>query len=360
MLASVARLSDDALVAQVKVLAAREREATADLIAALAELDCRRLYLGAGCSSLFTYCTRVLHLSEHAAYGRIEAARTARRFPTILGDLADGSLTLTAVCLLGPVLSEDNRDRLLTAARHKSKREVELLVAAERPQPTVRSSLRKLPGPKPATQVEPGPTAAPALPGEPDRRGESVSATILNESQDRSPRAVPQPDRPAVVRPLTPERYEVQFTISRETREKLQRTQDLLRHTIPAGDIAVVFERALTMLLNDLERKKLAASSRPRASRPSVGGSRHIPASVRREVWARDQGKCTFVGSDGQCGERGLLEFHHMIPYADGGAATASNLRLRCAAHNQYEATLWSGATEVDMARERTKRSRLR
>jgi hypothetical protein len=74
---SIAELSDAALVAHVTVLAQRERDSTADLIASLAELDARRLYLGAGYSSLFAYCTQVLHLSEHAAYGRIEAARNA-------------------------------------------------------------------------------------------------------------------------------------------------------------------------------------------------------------------------------------------------------------------------------------------
>ena len=77
----VARLSNQELLAEVKVAAGRERDATVRLIALLAELDARRLYLGEGCSSLFTYCTQVLHLSEHAAYGRIEAARAARKWP---------------------------------------------------------------------------------------------------------------------------------------------------------------------------------------------------------------------------------------------------------------------------------------
>ena len=62
------RLSDGELVAEVKRLARCESHATARLIAALAELDARRLYLGQGCSSMFTYCTQVLHLAEHAAY----------------------------------------------------------------------------------------------------------------------------------------------------------------------------------------------------------------------------------------------------------------------------------------------------
>ena len=86
----------------------REREATARLIALLAEVDERRLYLGEGCSSLFTYCTQALHLSEHAAYGRIEAARAARRFPVVLDLLSEASLTLTSVTLLAPHLTPTN------------------------------------------------------------------------------------------------------------------------------------------------------------------------------------------------------------------------------------------------------------
>jgi hypothetical protein len=91
------RLSDGELVAEVTRLAGCERQATAHLIAALAELDARRLYLGQGCSSMFTYCTQVLHLAEHAAYNRIEAARAARRFPLILALLGDGCVHLSTV-----------------------------------------------------------------------------------------------------------------------------------------------------------------------------------------------------------------------------------------------------------------------
>src|SRR5690554_4855471 len=97
MLSAPARLSDTELLAAVAQLAARERDATVALVAHLAELDARRLYLAEGYPSLFAYCTQALHLSEHAAYGRIEAARAARRFPVLLEHLADGSITLTTV-----------------------------------------------------------------------------------------------------------------------------------------------------------------------------------------------------------------------------------------------------------------------
>ena len=78
MIIDVARLSDDDLPGATRRAVNDERSATVQLVALLAELDARRLYLGQGCASLFTYCTTVLHLSEHAAYHRIEAARAAR------------------------------------------------------------------------------------------------------------------------------------------------------------------------------------------------------------------------------------------------------------------------------------------
>ena len=92
-LQSFADLSDGDLLATVHRLAIDERRATASLIASLAELDERRLYLAEGYSSLFTYCTRVLHLSEHAAYGRIEAALVVRKYPVLLERLETGDLT---------------------------------------------------------------------------------------------------------------------------------------------------------------------------------------------------------------------------------------------------------------------------
>jgi hypothetical protein len=117
-------LSDAALLAEVNTSAESERQATAWLIALLAELDARRLYLGEGFSSLFTYCTQALHLSEHAAYGRIEAARATRKFPILLDLLAQGAVTLTTVTLLAPHLTPENHEHVLRQAQHKSKREV--------------------------------------------------------------------------------------------------------------------------------------------------------------------------------------------------------------------------------------------
>ena len=131
---SFSSLTDEQLLARVQTLAREERHATAALIAALGELDERRLYLGQGYSSLFAYCTQALHLSEDAAYNRIRAARVAEKWPVVLDMIADGSVSVTAVRLLSDALTDTNHLELLGAARHKSKREVEELIAAVRPQ----------------------------------------------------------------------------------------------------------------------------------------------------------------------------------------------------------------------------------
>jgi hypothetical protein len=155
---------------------------------------------------------------------------------------------------------------------------------------------------------------------------------------------VPRPEpRPAIIASLAPERYKVQFTVTRETHDKLRLVQDLLRHAVPNGDPAVIFDRAITVLLAELERKKFAQTARSRRVGNAKSDSRHVPAAVKREVWKRDDGRCAFIGTDGRCSERGLLEFHHLIPFADGGATTSANLQLRCRAHNGYEAELFFG-----------------
>ena len=330
-MSSLSSLSDAQLIAEVKARAASERQATAQLIASLAELDARRLYLGEGCASLFAYCTRVLHLSEHAAYGRIEAARAVRRVPRILEGLADGELTLTAVCLLAPYLTPANVASVLQDARHKSKREIERLVVALSPRPTVPSVVRKLPGrtapdvslenAAPSTELRA--SAGAAAFAEPHRTDSTTPAMVL---------------KPPIVAPLTTTQYKMQCTISRDTYEKLRRAQDLLRHTIPNGDPAAILDRALTLLVADLEKKKIAASAHPRARREAATRSRHVPAAVKRAVWKRDGGQCAFEGTNGRCAERGFLEFHHVVPYAMGGETATTNLQLRCRAHNAYEA----------------------
>src|SRR3989454_5775584 len=141
ILVTAAALSDRDLLARLEVLASKEREASAELVAHLAELDSRpALYAAQGYGSLFSYCTQALRLSEDAACNRIAAARACRRFPLILEFLASGSLTLTSVRLLGRHLTAENHQSVLGKARDRTRREIQGLVAELAPQPGLPSA----------------------------------------------------------------------------------------------------------------------------------------------------------------------------------------------------------------------------
>jgi 5-methylcytosine-specific restriction endonuclease McrA len=280
---SFSTLTDAELLVEAIRLAQNERAATVSLIGVLAELDDRRLYLAESCSSLYIYCRTTLRLSEHAAYHRITAARTGRRFPLALQMFAAGDLTLTAITQLAPYLTLENHADLLSEARGKSTRDVAAIVARLNPRPP-------------------------------------ITATVV---------------------PLAPGLYKLQCSITQAGHDDLQSAQNLLRHVIPSGDIGLIIERALSTLVRDVTKHKSGIGANPRPAVLRTRDTRYLPLHVRREVWQRDEGRCAFVGDRGRCEERGFLEYHHVVPYAAGGQPTVANLQLRCRAHNAYEAELY-------------------
>jgi hypothetical protein len=292
---SLAQLSDRDLLDQLGQAADNERGATARLIVLLQEVEARRLYLALGYSSLYTYCTRVLHLSESAAYRRIEVARLARRFPIVLELLESGSVTLEVLHVLNPHLTTANHGALLEQAQHRSRSDVEHMVATLCPRDDVPTAIAQLATP------------------------------------------------PSHTAPLAPDRYEVQCTISGEAYQQLRELQDLMRHTVPDGDIGPILERAITVLLDEVSRVRKGAVKHPRPSEPGDGSTRYIRRSVRRAVWAKCNGRCAYVGTEGRCNVGGRLEVHHVIPFSEGGRSDVDNLELRCRAHNAYEADSRAG-----------------
>jgi hypothetical protein len=321
---TLSHLSNDALIAEVARLARAEHDATVALITHLAELAARRLFLGAGFSSLFGYCREVLGLSEGEAYNRVVAARAVRKFPAILDRLAEGSINLTTIRLLFKHLTPENHRELVDASRGKSKRDVEKIIATHFPQPVVPFSVRKLPALPPPVVAPPAPLALSVEPDRPAPAPFTVATSI--------------PIRPAALKPIAEDLYSVRFTATAATWEKLQAAQELLRHSLRDGDVAQIFDRALTLLLADVARKKFAATNRPRSSKRTKRDSRDLPNALMRAVWVRDCARCRYVSASGRrCSERGRLEFHHRHRYTDGGKATLENIQLRCRAHNVYE-----------------------
>jgi 5-methylcytosine-specific restriction endonuclease McrA len=238
--------------------------------------------------------------------------------------------------MLAPRLTNETADDLVAAATHKTKSEIAQLLAERFPRPDVPARVCAIPA---AT--------------------EHVSAQPMElSSQQHAPGHASSDQRPKVT-PLAPERYVVRFTIGQRDHELLQYAQELLSHQIHSGDVAEVFLRALRALVPQLEKRKFAATDKPRQPRRSgITNGRHVPAHVRRAVRERDGSHCTFVGENGRrCEARKRLEFDHVREFARGGQATVENLRLRCRAHNQFTAEQTYGPDLMRGKREAAQRA---
>ena len=378
---SLHSIPDDELLQRLAELTSQSRRVEVDIVAHIAEVDERRLYAHEAFPSMFVYCTDALHLSEQEAYLRIAVARASRAHPMLLTMLADGRLHLTAIGKLAPHLTRENRNGLLERATHKSKRQVEELIAEIAPRPDVPAMLRKLPerrplvpaagllvvpnrGEGPMLELGPGATLelGPDAVGAPEPGAPRDEPAVSHEAlSTRAPAvaALALPRCPTVVQPLSPGRYKVQFTASAEFHHKLERLHALLGSRVPDGDLAAVIEQAVTEKLERLEARRFARRRTPRkgaAETDTSPSSRHIPAAVRRAVYERDGGRCRYVDEQGRrCAERDRLEFHHRRPFGLGGDHSVANIALVCRAHNAYLAESDYGRDAI--ARHRRPRS---
>lgn len=436
------QFGNSALVDQGRLTAKSERGETAKLLAIIAEIDKRGIYVPLGYSSLFAFCVKEFKLSEDAANRRIQAARAARRFPFLFEAVDDARLNLTAIRLLAPHLTLENAQALAAAASGQSITQVQRLIAQRFPleqAPKATQTVRAIPsrtvGVPASRQVDPlfqglnSSTQSPhgAVSGsEPGANGGgfgqrpesgaraevSPAGPATTPIPTQAPAPIPTPvPAPSIAHrmaaPLAPERYLVRFTVARSTHDKLRYAQLLSSHSNPGGSIERIVDEALDLFIEQKEKQRFARTDRPRrrseqnakagpprglplnppearaSSAPSPTPSptpspapsptpspapsptpsptahrRFVPAEVKRAVWKRDGGQCTYVSSEGRrCESRKFLEFDHIDPVARGGKATVERMRLRCRAHNQYEAEKTFGRDLMRKKREEAQRA---
>jgi len=368
-------LADDAILQNLGTLVSRDRAVTAALLAHIAEADARSLYAPAGYPSMHEYCVHELLLSDDAAATRIHAARAARRFPALFSALAEGQLHLTALRLLAPHITAENASELIRMATRRRKSEIEAELTRRFGQPQmIKASLRPILAPIRHTEHVPEHVERHTVPLLLTELAQASTAggdpRELQESHVLTPLSPGTPD-PASPLPTVSEstssatqhgvvastgrvhletRYLLRVALSKATETKLRRAQALLSHAVPTGDVAEVLDRALEQLIAELEKRKAGVGAReawrrPRESdafsacRATSRGKRHVPVAIRRAVWRRDGGRCTFVNKEGtRCKADRFLEYDHVQPVAQGGRATVDGIRLRCRAHNQLEA----------------------
>ena len=293
-------LSSDALTSRLCELLRKERDCLVEFLWHLVEYDRRKGYADEY-GTLWNYCTQHLGLSDGAAYRRIHASWLLAKFPVIADYVADGRLGLSTLVPLEKVLEPHNHLELLDKASNLTKDQVLALVAARHPRPEVRDTVRAVPVRHVAVPL----TSA-------------AEVTLV---------ALPPP--PPRIEPVNEERVSVTFHASKEFRDELEQVKSALSHSVPSGKLEDVLRECIRMTLEACAKQKLGASGRG------------IKPSVRKAVWKRDGGCCAHVSASGKrCNSTWMLEFHHLDPYARGGAGTAENIALRCKAHNQHQARM--------------------
>jgi hypothetical protein len=347
------------LIRCVAECAARERQSLAGLLGFLAEFDARNLHEPAGFDALYKYLMHHFGWSASSAYKRIQAARACRRFPELLPAIAAGDLNLSSVCALAPVLTADNLSRVLFEAARLPREELKVYV----------EDLRAEQAPERGPERDVAPFQL------------TLGAAIASESwrdTERTPidpRWVPPPSPPVQ---HAPELTSLNVKVDASFHALFARVRALCAHGPSGRDPARVLRRGLEMLLEAEEKRRFGAPRKAKRraevaspadapaevtvcpaatvppevtetvvadvviaeSGPRVSCEReHIPAAVKREVYDRDDGCCTFVGDDGHvCGSRFAVQLHHRIAWAHGGSNTPQNLTLHCGPHNRLVA----------------------
>ena len=374
---TVSGLSDNALLAQTRKLAHLEQQLQVTVIDHLREIHTRRLYLSRGFSSLFDYVVRELGYTDSAAARRINTMHLCAEFEGVREGLQDGSFTLSTAAQLQSAFDRQKRNR--------QRRGRGPVVGSGPAVPRQESLLA------PSATVQPL-EPAPVLDG-------SARQALVTQAAGKSTRQVqellagvdPELTVPAdKVRPLGTGRYEMKVVIDAECHRGLERLRGLLSHVDPHMTLGQLVGRLAREGLDrhDTGRppRRQRAGSRPescaetsaakekgtsgdaptaaektpaqpgaKGSAPaksparqdgdvtsppkrSASGSRAIPKAIKRRVWQRDDGRCSYVDprTGRRCASRHLLQIDHKIPYALGGSAEPANLRLLCFAHHRH------------------------
>ena len=318
---NVSAVTDEALVASLKTLVARERVVVADIIEHLAEVARRKLYITSACTSLFAYCHEVLGYNEDIARPYVTVVYVVLEHPMVLDMLRAGTLNVSGVRLLAPALEGPGAEAKLEAAAGKTRNELERLLVSWKPKELVPSEVKELVF---------------------DNKQERLAWATNERAVETATLDVPPPPRAPMPKPLTARHYEVRCTLEEEAHADLMRLRDLTRHIVPDGDVAKVIAYALKVARKAVEKRKLGRSDKPKQLPIDATKTERAPdpgrapsAQTRREVSERDHDQCTYVSAEGKrCSATAWIEFDHKIQVAAGGDTRTNNLRLYCRVHN--------------------------
>ena len=389
----VKKLSNQQLLSQTKFLVQKERNTHIQVLHHLEEIDSRKLYLELSFSSLFDYTVKELGYSEGAAYRRIKAMKLCRDLPDTENRLQSGKLSLSSACQL-QAFFEKQAKKIKT---EKSKKEMKLSHQTEEDKKTygiskIAQNSFTISGQGFSTegQKEGEPSLSLSMEKKQDlvKRAEGCStrATMKLLSEVDPSLSVSKEQ----TRFLGNGKVEIKLVIDENCHKKLEELKSLLSHKNPMLSheelLSILLEEALEK--HDPRRKKVRKtmkqetvtspqkweskgidnkqSYKNKAGQPIVTSSqklraqqvnrleatssqkweyrskakkinRVIPSSLRKHIWERDEGRCTYVHpqTKRKCSSKHLLQIDHIRPFSLGGKSEVNNLRLLCAGHNR-------------------------
>ena len=295
-------ISDSELLSATRRLVQEERRLTLEILHHLREIDRRRLYAELKFSSLFDYCVKELGYAGGSAQRRIDSMRLLRELPEIEERIEAGTLNLSLIsqaCKFfrhEEVRSPEAKREVIEAITDKSCREAERELVSRAKEP----------------------------------------AKLIPEK----------------VRQISASHSELKLVVDQELLDQLEELKGLLGHQIPGASLTDLIRYSASLALkkhrvkppkHPLPTPAVESPTKPESAPLAKSPERHPrkpTAEMRRQVWHRDGGRCTYSNPQtGQrCGSTYALEPDHRVPYAQGGPTTVENLRLRCRAHNQYAA----------------------
>lgn len=285
-------------------------------------------------------------------------ARLSLRFPEIMDLLVMGKLNLLAICLIEPHMTVKNGlkngKKLIEQAIGKTKEELEYLLANQFQKiEKTEDRIRRLPVIRRVVSVNTN-THPQSM--------RDIPKNIFHALEDRGhligPTVGQKSTKHEQTQTIEIRRVKLECVVDEAVAKKLERAKDLLRVKYPKGGLNDILNEALDALLDKkdpsrkLFRKKSAPISQNKTNQNKLNQNketttRHIPAPIRRQVWQRDTGQCSYKSPNGKrCGERGNLHLDHVRPFALGGKHSKENLRLLCRTHNLYRAQQTFGISQ--------------
>jgi len=386
-------ISDRELIAKLKNLVVEERKITTEILRFLKEVEARRLYATWGYPSLFEFCTKELGYSASASQRRIESMRLLKSMSetevkSVEEKLNAGHLNLTQLSMLQTFVRHQEK---VESKKIRPEKKIEWLHQLENH--STRDCEKIL------QAIEP--LHSPLFSKEKERslgdgRTElkfSISNQLLKklerireirahqnpkmtyedlleylaevalqkiDPERRVNKKAPDAIAQKITSPPHPE-FKAQITALKRGEEKsseykadksnvqLEQWPATLLEQRPAIFLDQKLVSFLDLKFAALQEQKIRALPAPEVPTieplfsnpdPLKQVSRHIPTSIKRKVWHRDKGCCTFVSPETgrKCASRFGLEFEHIHPFALGGHSTEENLTLHCKSHNLTQA----------------------